>query len=269
MTSRVKLLDGFEINPIGIGTWGVGGWFSADTRRDEEQIDAIRYSLKKGQNHIDTAEMYSSGHSEEVVGQAIKGFDRTKLFIASKVYKENASSGSIPKAAEQMLERLQTDYLDLLYIHSCFDESRIEDYMKGLNKAQAEGLTKTIGVSNFRNLGQLEKAISVTKSPIVALQNHYNVTFQEEVDDDIKKLCRKEKIVIVGYSPLENSFRSKKVVQLAEKYKKSPEQIALNWLVSQEGVVTITKSMNKEHIDENLGALDFEMEKEDLELLND
>lgn len=262
-----KFSNGVEVHPLGIGTWGVGGWFNADSRHDEEQIEAISYSIEKGQNHIDTAEMYSSGHSEEVVGEAIKGFDRSKLFIASKVYRNNATSTLIPNAAEQMLKRLQTDYLDLLYIHSCFDESKIEDYMRGLNKAQDEGLVKAIGVSNFRNLRQLEKAVSVTKNPIIALQNHYNVTYQEEVDGDIKAICKKERIMIVAYSPLENSFRSKKVVLLADKYKKTPEQIALNWLIFQEGVITIPKSVDKKHIDKNLGAMDFEMEEEDLKIL--
>jgi len=259
---KSKKIWGFEVNSIGVGTWGVGGWFKADTRYDEEQIEAIRHSLKKGQNHIDTAEMYSSGHSEEIVGEAIKGFDRKKLFIASKVYRNNATADLVPKATERILKRLQTEHLDLLYIHACFNEGDIKEYVAGLNKAQDEGYARAIGVSNF-NLRQLKKAISLTKNPIVALQNHYNVMYQEEVDEEVKIYCAKNNITIVAYKPLENCESGKEVLQMAEKYDKTPQQIALNWLINQENVVTITKSEDKKHIDENLRALDFKMEKED------
>jgi diketogulonate reductase-like aldo/keto reductase len=259
--AKGKKIAGFEVNSIGIGTAYVG-------RRDEEDVDALRYSIKKGQNHIDTAELYENGKAEDVVGEAIKDYDRKKLFIATKVWRHHATSDGILTAVEGSLERLATDYVDLLYIHACWDESEIDEYMNGLNRAQDKGLTKSVGVSNF-DLKQLQKAVAVTKNPIVALQNHFNINHQYEVNGDMKYFCKKENITIVAYSPLEDASTNKTASKIAEKYEKTPEQIALNWLIKQENVVTIPKSTNKKHIDENLETLKFELEKEDFETLFD
>jgi diketogulonate reductase-like aldo/keto reductase len=263
-----KAIGKFKVNSIGIGTWSVGGGMTASSVNDEDDIEAIRYSLKKGQNHIDTAELYGGGHSEEVVGEAIKGHKRDDLFLATKVWRNNATAERVPAAAEESLKRLQVDYVDLLYIHACWEERKIESYIKGLNKAQDAGLTKALGVSNF-NLRQLKKALSLSKHPIIALQNHYNVNHQHEVDNKMKDFCKKEGITIVAYSPLEGATTNRIVVEMAEKYQKTPEQIALNWLISQENVVTIPKSTDKDHIDENLKAADFEMEEKDHDKLSD
>jgi diketogulonate reductase-like aldo/keto reductase len=264
---KKKKIGKFRVHPIGIGTWAVGGGMLPIRGNEEEEIRALRYSFKKGQNHIDTAEIYGRGHSEEVVGQAIKGLSRERLFVATKVWRNNATKSGIPKAAETSSRRLDVKYVDLLYVHFCWNEPDIEDYIEGLNKAQDTGLTKAIGVSNF-NLSQLKIAVSISKNPIVALQNHYNVMHQGEVDKKMKDFCKKNKITIVAYSPLENCTRSKLVIKLAEKYDRSPAQIAINWLVSQDNVVTIPKSTDKEHIDENLGSMDFTMDKKDIKLLN-
>jgi len=262
-----KFSNGVRIYPIGIGTSRIGLGVTMGNLSDKEEIEALRYSLKKGQNHIDTAELYALGRSEKIVGKAINGFDREKILIATKVWRNNATADRVPRAAEGSLKRLSTGYIDLLYIHACWDENRINDYIRGLNKAQELGYTRTIGLSNF-NLKQFKKAVSISRYPVVALQNHYNVIHQYEVDEEMKMFCKKEKIMIVAYSPLENCRRSKEVLGLAQKYDKIPEQIALNWLISQENVVTIPKSTNKTHINENLAAMDFEMEKEDIEKLN-
>lgn len=261
-----KFSNGNKVHPIGIGTWGIGGGMLASFRHDEHDIEAIKYSLKKGQNHIDTAEMYGAGHSEEVVGQSIKGFDRKKIFIATKVWRNNATADRIPKAAEGSLKRLDTDYVDLLYIHACWSENNIDDYIKGLNKAQDERFTKAIGVSNF-NVQQLEKALSLTKHQIVALQNHYNTGYQHEVDAEMKKLCKSNNIMIVAYSPLESAFRKKIILELSKKYKKSAAQIALNWLILQDNVVTIPKAAKRSHIRENLSSIGFELERQDFNRL--
>lgn len=255
------------MHPIGIGTWEIGGRMSASSASDEKEIEAIRYSLKKGQNHIDTAEMYGAGHSEEIVGEAIKGFERESLFIATKVWRDNAAEEDIPRAVEASLKRLGTDYVDLLYIHACWDEEKIDEYIKGLNKAKDEGYTRAIGLSNF-NLKQLKKAISKTKYPVIALQNHYNTVHQHEVDSRMKLFCHKHGIMIVAYTPLEGCFENKVIRELAQKYGKTPAQIAINWLIAQENVVTIPKSANKDHIDENLDALKFEMEEDDLVVID-
>lgn len=258
-----KLSNGYKLHSIGIGTWEIGGGMTSSSANDSQDIEALKYSLKKGQNHIDTAEMYGGGHSEEVVGKAIKGFERKELFIASKVWRNNATQDRIPKACENSLQRLQVEKLDLLYIHGCWEDKKIKEYIGGLNDAVELGLTKAIGLSNF-NLEQLKIAVSLSKHPIIALQNRYNLSHQFEVDDELKTYCAKNGIMIVAYTPLEGAARNNKVLEIAKKYKKTPEQIAINWLISQENVITIPKSTDQTHIDENLKALDFEIDPQDM-----
>ena len=87
--------NGKELFPIGIGTWDMGGGRSPDLSNDQACIDAIRYSLSLGQNHIDTAEMYGGGHTDEIVGKSIKGYKRENLFIADKIYKHSIQVGKV------------------------------------------------------------------------------------------------------------------------------------------------------------------------------
>ena len=266
-----KKIGGFEVHPIGIGTWGIGGFMEPVRGNEEKEIKAIKYSMKSGQNHIDTAEMYGNGHSEEIVGEAVKGFDRDKLFIASKIHRNYTKSNKVEKSTERILKRLQIDYLDLLYIHSFWEEEDMKGYLKGVNSAMDSGLAKSIGVSNW-SVENLRWGLSKTKNPIVANQMNYNILHQVEVPQEMKDLAIKENIMIVAYRPVERKLLADEceneiVLRIAEKYRKTPAQIALNWLVSQEDVVTIPKSTDKAHIDENLEALEFVMEKEDIERL--
>lgn len=274
-----KKIGNSEIHPIGIGTWEIGGGIHreegiifADYDNEEKEIAAIKYSVQKGQNHIDTAQMYSAGHSEEVVGKAIKGIDRKKLFIASKIWKSHARKSSVVPAVEGMLKRLQVDYLNLVYMHSPSVPEPMEEYMGGLNEAVDKGLVKYIGVSNF-HLEQLKQAVSISKYSIVANQMHYNLIHKQDVPQDMKDFCKKKNIMIVAYRPIERRLLADQatndtILAISKKYKRTPAQIALNWLISQDNVVAIPKAVNKKHIDENLGASDFELKNDDVEKLN-
>lgn len=266
-----KFANGAEVHPIGIGTWGIGGFMEADHSNDDRDIEAIRYSIQKGQNNIDTAEMYGNGHSEEIVGQAIKGFDRSKLFIASKVWKNYTSPSQVTKLVEEMLKRLAIDKLDMVYIHSPDNAGTIRDYIEGLNKAVDRGLTESLAISNF-DLEETKEAERYAKHPIIANQILYNVLVRYDAPPELLEYSRKKKIMIVAYRPVERGLLAdqcdnKTVLEISKKYKKTPAQIAINWLIAQENVVTIPKSTDPSHIDENLGAMEFEMEEKDLEKL--
>jgi diketogulonate reductase-like aldo/keto reductase len=108
---------GESVAAIGLGTWNMGGRESPDYRDDERLIEAIRYAVELGMNHIDTAEMYAAGHAEELVGEAVKQFSRDEVFIATKVWPSNLRYEDVIRSCRRSLERLQLKYVDLYMVH--------------------------------------------------------------------------------------------------------------------------------------------------------
>ena len=267
-----KYIDGVEIHPIGIGTWGIGGFMEPEYGDEEKAVEAIKYSVSKGQNHIDAAELYGAGHTEEVIAEALKELDRDKLFIASKVNRRMTKSNEVVRSVEKILKRLEIDQLDLLYLHSYWEEENMEEWLQGVNDAVDKGLAKRLAVSNW-SVENLKWGMSKTKHKIVANQMNYNILYQVEAPQEMKDLCKKENITIVAYRPVERKLladqcENETVLEIAKKYDKTPAQIAINWLISQENTVAIPKAVDKAHIDENLVAMDFELEQGDIEQLN-
>lgn len=276
---KTLAINKFEINKIGIGTWLLGGGWDkansltyADYDNDAAAIKAIKYSIDKGQNHIDTAQMYGAGHCEEIVGQAVKGYDRSKLFIASKVWKSHSKRSAVVHSVEDMLRRMELNYLDLIYIHSNNNPFPMEEYIPGLNDVVDKGLAKGLAVSNF-NLAQLKQAQTLSKHPLLANQMLYNVLERSDVNMEMLDYCNKQNIVLVAYRPVERKLladecTNESVLALAAKYGKTPAQISLNWLVSQPNVVAIPRATKESHINENLAALDFDLSAEDVKLVS-
>lgn len=279
MKKYFKKIGDLGINPIGIGTWMMGGDYdymnnlpTAVYSNDQREIDAIGFSIENGQNHIDTAWMYGDGHTEELVGEAIKSFDRSRLFIADKIWRSHMTKDAIIPSVQKMLQRLQTDYLDLLYVHTPKTPVPMEEYIAGINEVVELGLVRHLGISNF-NLEQMQKAVSLSKHPIVANQMHFNVIYKKEVSADFEKYCKDNNILIVAYRPIERKLladatTNETVLKLATKFNRTPGQIALNWIIQKNNFLAIPKSSKEEHILENLGALEFEMEEEDYNALN-
>lgn len=263
-----KTINGFKVNPIGVGTWKMGGHVTPSIfkRNDQKEIDAISYSVEQGQNHIDTAELYGAGKAEKLIAQAIKGKKREELFIASKIWSHHTKRKAVTRGVKRILERLGTDHLDMIYIHYPWDG--MEDYMAGLSDVVDEGLSKGLAVSNF-DLEQLKKAQELSRHPILANQVLYSVHKRSVVTEEFLAYCLELDIRIVAYTPVEDIFKggvdNSLLEELAKKYDRSMAQIAINWLIMQENVVTIPKATSKEHIDDNLGALEFKLSQEDFE----
>lgn len=254
-----------SVHPIGIGTWGMGGDrlpdgnTFADYRNDEREIEAIRYAIGLGQNHIDTAQLYGAGHTEEIVGEAIRALDRDRLFIATKVWRSHSLRHAVPRAAEESLRKLGVGRIDLLYVHAPWDAIPMEEYVGGLNDAVDAGLAAAIGVSNFTT-SQLERAISLSRHPIVANQVHYNLLAREHADERMRALCARHGITIVAYRPVERRALADQtdatpILDAAAEVGCTPAQLAIAWLISQPGVVTIPKASSLAHIDENFAAM--------------
>ncbi|KGO32263.1 hypothetical protein Q757_02060 [Oenococcus alcoholitolerans] len=155
---------------IGIGTWRTGD----NPKIKDQEIEAIRYGLTHGANLIDTAEMYGSGRSERLIGQALDQLDRKNIFIISKFYPQNATPSLMRRSLENSLKRLGTDYLDLYLLH-WRGNVPLKDTVSGLRQLKSEGLIKEWGVSNF-DLDDMKELFAIEGgNEVFANEDYYNL----------------------------------------------------------------------------------------------
>ena len=254
---------------FGLGTWMMGGDKNRDPNNDDNaDIKAIQKAIEAGITHIDTAENYAEGHAEELVGQAIKSYDRSDLFLVSKVGKANLGYDNLIRACRDSLKRLQTDYLDLYLIHAPNPEIPIGETMRAMDTLMEEGLIRNIGVSNF-TIERTEEAQAHTENKIVANQLHLNLIFREAERKGLLEYCQKNDIMFIAWRPVQKGALTERgnyeiLDGICKKYGKTPAQIAINWLISQPNIVTLSKMRSPEHLKENLGAFGWQIEKEDI-----
>lgn len=264
-----KLYNGNRIPVLGQGTWGLGGFMSPDTSQDDTARQAIRAAIDLGYTHIDTAEMYGGGHTEELVGQVIRDFNRHDLFITSKVWQVTMRYQDTIRALEGSLKRLGTEYLDLYLIHRPNKDVPLEETFRALNEGVERGMIMHLGVSNF-NLDQLERARKLSAVPLITNQVPYNLHDRSYVHNGVLAYCQANGILLTAYSPIERGHlvNDTTIQGIAQKISATPAQIALHWLIRQPGVIALPMSTRKEHLQENLGALDLELSDQDIERLD-
>jgi len=256
---------------FGIGTWQMGGRVVHNpTNDDARDIAAIKAAIDLGVTHIDTAEMYAAGHAEELVAAAIKGHDRSKLFIVSKVLDVHLSHEDVIRSCKASLMRLNTPYLDLYLIHHPNPRIPLKETMAALDELKEQGLVKNIGVSNF-TAERMKEAQSYTKNKIVANQVHYNLLFREPERRNLLKYCQDNDAFLIAWRPVEKGVLTNSGIPLLDalckKYNKTPAQVAINWLISQKNVITLAKTSSLMHLNENLGAVGWTMDSADIEKL--
>jgi len=219
---------GVELTTIGLGTWAMGGsgWqFSWGPQDDAQSIGAIHRAVERGINWIDTAPAYGLGHSEEIVGSAVRGMAR-KPFIATKcsrIWDERGTLGSSLKAesirreAEASLRRLQVDEIDLFQIHWAMPEEDLEEGWAAVADLIHQGKVRYGGVSNF-SVGQLERIMNI--HPIASVQPPYSMLVRG-IERDLLAFCAAHRIGVICYSPmykglLTGRFNSERLQRLAE-----------------------------------------------------
>lgn len=248
----ITLNDGNKIPQFGLGVFQIPG--------DEKTKEACLEAFKLGYRHIDTAHAYQN---ERGVGQAVKesGIPREEIWITTKLWPSEYGEGKTAKAIDKMLERLQTDYIDLLLLHQQFG-----DYLgawKDMEKAVAEGKVKSIGLSNFESERLEEVLAAATINPSV-LQVECHPYYQQ---NDLKKRIAPYNTVIESWYPLGHGdaalIEEPVFTKLAEKYGKTNAQIILRWHI-QEGIIVFPKSSNPVHIKENIDIFDFELTEEEM-----
>ena len=257
---------GFSMPILGMGTWQMGGRMERDSRNDDAgQIQALKTGLDLGFNLIDTAESYADGKAEELVGEAIRGYDRGKLFLTSKVWKTHVAYDDVLRAAENSLKRLGTDYLDLYLYHQVNNEVPLKETMRAFDRLVSEKLVRHIGVSNFA-LERFKRAQACAEHKIVVNQIHYSLSMREP-ESELLPWLQENDVMIQAWRPLRGVPDCALLNELCAKYGKTKSQIALNWLIMQKNIVTITASSSARHIQDNLDAAAFEMAPSDVELL--
>lgn len=278
-----KSASGFFMPDIGLGTWGMGSLSTSynPDYNDEADIKAIHHALKRGVTHFDTAEIYSGGQSEEILGKALQGKKRSSYDIATKVAPVNQTEKGVLKSCENSLKRLGIDYIDLYYLHMPSNEVPLEETARGLRKLKSDGLIKYYGVCNFKT-ETLKKLQDLLDEPISVNQVHYSLIFREPEKDGLLNHCANVGTIITAWRPLMWNYPGRDnqapgsawengvypiLDNISKKFGVTNIQTALSWLISQNNVTTLVKSSNTKHLDEIIGSVGWKMPIENIEEL--
>jgi diketogulonate reductase-like aldo/keto reductase len=238
---------------FGIGTWRMG---ESRAKRAQE-LDAVKYALELGYPMIDTAEMYGDGGAEEIIAEALAGI-RQRPFIVSKVYPHNATRKGTVAACERSLRRLKIERIDLYLLHWRGGAPLIDTYDAFFELRKA-GKIADFGVSNF-DADDMDEAASVDDGLTGTNQVLYCLS-RRGPEFDLLPGMRDRGIPLMAYSPLDQGrlLGNATLKKLAGDLRCTPAQLALAWVLAQPGVVTIPKSMTRERVKENLGAVDIKL----------
>ena len=261
-----ELTKGVSIPVLGLGTWGMGGRETPDKARDRETVIAIRMAVELGLTHLDTAEYYGDGHAEELIGEAIEGMDRGKLFITSKVWHNHLHREDLLRSMKASLKRLGVDHVNLYLVHWPNPDVPLKETMSAMEECVEEGYTRFIGVSNFSAQLMEEAQSHLKDTRLVANQVQFSLIDQKP-RMELLPACRRMGVSLVAYRPLERGaiIQTPNAVmdEIAKTHGKTRVQVALNWLIAQDGVFTIPKSTNPVHLMEFMGALGWRLTPEE------
>ena len=221
-------------------------------------------ALEFGYTHIDTASAYEN---EEDIGQAIEesGVERTKLFLTSKVWYQKLRYKDVIDQCNSSLDKLRTDYLDLLLIHWPNKFIPFSETFEAFERLVEDRKVRSVGVSNF-TVHHLQDAIKATALPLSVNQVEVHPLFYQH---ELITFCKEHKIVVTAYSPLAHGkiLKSDILKEISYKKEAEPGQIALAWLI-QKNIVVIPKASSEEHIRANIEALSVELTNEEMSLID-
>lgn len=262
LSETKTLSNNISIPLLGLGTWMIP---------NEETAKAVQSAIKLGYRHIDTAEAYEN---EEGVGKGIKecGLPREELFITTKLRAEFKTYEKATGAIDESLRKLNSEYIDLMLIHSPepwndfhggnYDEGNLQAW-HALEEAYQAGKLKAIGVSNFR-VKDIENILNhgTIKPMVNQVLMHIGNTPEE-----LLSYCKEKNILVEAYSPVAHGaiLHNEAIESMAAKYNVSVAQLCIRYCI-QRGVVVLPKTANPEHMKENANV-DFEISEEDMEIL--
>jgi aryl-alcohol dehydrogenase-like predicted oxidoreductase len=294
------------ITPIGFGAWAIGGsgWeFGWGEQDDKASIAAIHRALELGLNWIDTAAVYGTGHSEEVVASALESWPGPRPYVFTKCgllsddqgyVHRNLKATSIRQECENSLRRLKVDAIDLYQIH--WPTENLEEGWAEMARLQKEGKVRWTGVSNF-DVSQLRRAEKI--APVTSLQPPYSL-IRREIELEILPYCYSHGIGVIVYSPMQSGlltgamtrervaklpnsdwrsrdpeFREPKLLKnlalverlrnIGEKYGRPPGQVAVAWVLRNPAVTAaIVGARNAQQVEKNVGAAELDLTDDDV-----
>ena len=238
---------------LGLGTWQLRGLECSRT---------VLTALTLGYRHFDTAARYAN---ESEVGAALSSssdIPRQDLFITTKVWPDHFRAADLKRSADESLKRLNLDYVDLLLLHWPSDSVPLAETIGALNEVATAGKTRSIGVSNF-SIDLMKEAAAHSQLPISCNQVKFHI---QQPQTALLEYARSQNVVITAYTPLAkgNLATDPVLTRIGAKHDKTAAQVALRWLVQQDGVCVIPKATREPNLRSNLGIFDFTLDAADL-----
>ncbi|MBQ7140873.1 MAG: aldo/keto reductase [Bacilli bacterium] len=269
-----------NIFPLAIGTYGLGAsrsesWEENDNELiiDEEEMKALIYSYEQGQNFIETSYIYAGGQTMRFISEFLKRVDRTKLFVTVKIENYIEKVEDIEEQLDKYLNILGIDYADSILLHTPkVSKIPLEESYKELKRLVSIGKSRYVSASNL-NIDQLKMIVEELGIKLFSFEGLYNLECKQNEDVGILDYCKEHNILFINYQPFRRNRTANHnyplLVELANKYNKTQNQILLNYYVKEKNIVPITKANKMEHIKLNIEALGFDMEQQDYQRLND
>jgi diketogulonate reductase-like aldo/keto reductase len=257
-----RLLAGAEVPVLGLGTWMMG----EDRARHADEVTALQLGIDLGMTLVDTAEMYASGGSEEVVRDAIAG-RRDTVFLVSKVLPSNASRTGTVRACEASLKRLGTDRLDLYLLH-WRGGVPLAETVEALEGLKATGKILHWGVSNF-DVADMAELARAGGDGVQTNQVLYNLS-SRGIEFDLLRQAGKQGLPVMAYSPVGQGdlAGNRQVAEVARRHDATAAQVALAWVMRSPHVIAIPKATQLNHVRQNRAALDLTLTEQDLKDLD-
>lgn len=276
MKKRFVLLpDGSAMPKLGQGTWTMG----EDDRNFQREVNGLKHGIKVGMNLIDTAEMYADGKAENIVGNAVRSFQRDQLYLVSKVYPQNACGQHIYSSLDRSLKLMETDYLDLYLLH-WREDADLAEVAYCMEDLKQRNKIKRWGVSNF-DVADMEDLWKVPDGRQCCInQVLYNLGTRG-IEYDLLQWQREHNIPFMAYSPVGQAgalttqdgvskamlMKDKNVLEVANRHGISVVQLLLAFVLRLSDMVAIPKAVGTNHIEENAAAAEIVLTEEDMEQL--
>lgn len=254
-----RLPSGDAVPVLGQGTWCLGD----DRKRRKEEVRALQLGLDLGMSLIDTAEMYGDGAAEDLVGEAIAG-RRDKVFLVSKVLPTNAGTADTIAACERSLRRLRADRIDLYLLH-WRGSTPLAETVAAFEALVREGKIRHWGVSNFE-MADMRELFGLPGGANAQINQVLFNLGRRGIEFDLLPWCRQRGLPIMAYSPIEQGrlLGHRDLKAVAARHGAGTAQVALAWLLRQDGIIAIPKATTPDHVRQNRAALELNLSGQDL-----